>query len=214
MVAATFGCRFCTISKQSLQLAQFAAGRIRRALRRPKPPNDNGKLAMSHTFNGKSMPNNEDKHWRNESSCWVAYSCVALGGRARSKKLALADAQNNNSNQAACKSPTAGILSKRVWWRRSSIANDLPRNGHAPEGCPRSPLLGLWSASGDPLSKPPHRGPTLELLARGLPCASVQRPLDSTLGFSPGESGFWRDATTDPSRMLWMSTTRSGLQTT
>ena len=56
--------------------------------------------------------------------------------------------------------------------------------GMPQRGAPRSPLLGLWSAGRDPLSKPPRRGPTFELLARGLPCASAQRSLDSTLHFS------------------------------
>ena len=173
MVAATFGCRFCTISKQTLQLARFAAGRIRRALTKiPKPPNDNGKLAMSHTFNGKSMPNNEDRHWRNELSCRVAYSCGS--GR-----------ESSDSGRCAEQQQQPGCLQVAHCWysfresggRRSQM---IFHEISMPQRCPRSPLLGLWSASGDPLSKPPNRGPTLELLARGRPCASAQRPLDST----------------------------------
>ena len=109
MVAATSGCRFCTVFKQSLQLARLVAARIHLALRTPTQ-GQQGKLAMSHVSSSRASPGKTQRAGARN------HHAVLRGPGASNQKLALAEAPNSSSNHAACESPTAGILSKRFLW--------------------------------------------------------------------------------------------------
>ena len=51
------------------------------------------------------------KHRHNWASCEAAYLCVKRGTHGAKRKFDLAAAKKRRSNQAACKSSTAGIRS-------------------------------------------------------------------------------------------------------
>ena len=119
-------------------------------------------MAMSHVST--VTPNNSERHVRRDSSCCLANSRVASGGRARRRKFALGDAQKSKINQVACKSGTARIRSRST--RCDSTFDSMPLHEirvpqgneiRVPKGVPGSPLLGRFNLVSSPNNRAGQR---------------------------------------------------------
>ena len=110
MAAASAGLRSFNTSKVSAQTAQYAAGEVRVAARRPSPPSLPGSVAKLRACSGREGGNARRRcrevHMR---ASWAsAYGRAKVGGSDRRRWLARGEAQKRRRSQAGRKSGKRG----------------------------------------------------------------------------------------------------------